>query len=115
MLYVFWRHVSRREHLLDQRQNQFAPKWLRRASWLALVSLAWMQLAFAGHQFEHSLTYADPCEVCVQLDRLDDVVSGEPPADEALAADCSAAIHEPAINVEIAVVRDFNPRAPPTI
>jgi hypothetical protein len=46
---------------------------LRKASWLALVSLAWLQLAVASHQFDHVAGYLDDsCHVCVQLDRTDD-------------------------------------------
>jgi len=42
---------------------------------LVLVALAWTQLAFATHQFDHPATSTDyTCSVCLQLDRSDDVV-----------------------------------------
>ncbi len=101
--------------MLKQRNQQVAPKWLSRASWLALVSLAWMQLSFAGHQFEHSAAYADSCEACVQLDRLDDLIA-EPPAVSALHRPTG---REPILQVptvaSVAAVPAFNPRAPPFI
>jgi hypothetical protein len=48
---------------------------MRGAAWLALVSLAWLQLTLASHQFDHVAEYfADSCHVCFQLDRIDDAV-----------------------------------------
>ena len=61
--------------MLSQEKQRITRKWFPRASWLALLSLAWMQLAIAGHQFEHSAAYTEFCDVCVQVDRLDDLVA----------------------------------------
>jgi hypothetical protein len=97
----------------QQRPLQFAPRWQRRATWLALVSLAWMQLAFAGHQFEHSPVYTDSCDACVQLDRLDDVVAGPPGALELLRPAGQEAILRCDTAARVAIVPAFNPRAPP--
>jgi hypothetical protein len=59
--------------MLQERNNTADIRRLRRASWLALVSLAWLQLLLAGHQFDHVAEYLDDnCHVCVQLDRVDD-------------------------------------------
>jgi hypothetical protein len=99
----------------QQRKNQIAPGWQRRASWLALVSLAWMQLAFAGHQFEHSATYADSCDACVQLDRLDDVAAQPPVALDFLRPDERDAIPRFETPADVVSVKAFNPRAPPVI
>ena len=42
---------------------------------LALLSLAWMQLAMAGHQFEHDVSGSlETCEICIQFDRADDAL-----------------------------------------
>ena len=61
------------------RDKLFARKRLRAAAWLTLLSLALVQLSLATHQFDHAATdLADHCEVCVQLDRLDDSATGDP-------------------------------------
>jgi hypothetical protein len=88
---------------------------LPRASWLALLSLAWMQLAIAGHQFEHSADYTDVCEFCVQVDRLDDVVAAPPATLEVprLASHPGISLAEGSVaDLEISC---FNPRAPPLL
>ena len=55
----------------------FARKRLRASAWLTLLSLALVQLSLASHQFDHAATdLVDHCEVCVQLERLDDAASG---------------------------------------
>lgn len=114
-LSTFRRLTQGREPVLKKRLDQVAPVWQRRASWLALVSLAWMQLAFAGHQFEHSAAYADSCDACVQLDRLDDVVAESLDAPGALRPVTREAMPWSAAPVGILVVPAFNPRAPPVI
>lgn len=86
------------------------------AVWVGLLSIAWLQLAFAVHQFDHVADYVgETCQVCVQLDRVDDVT-----VDHALpAADIHATI---AVAIPSSdglathgIVRGFNPRAPPFI
>lgn len=43
--------------------------------WLILVALAWSQLAFAAHQFDHQATdIGETCVVCVKFDRDDHVL-----------------------------------------
>ena len=55
----------------------FARKRVRASAWLTLLSLALVQLSLASHQFDHAATeLVDHCEVCVQLERLDDAASG---------------------------------------
>lgn len=46
-----------------------------RALYVVLLALAWVQLSYASHQFEHVAgELSDVCTVCTQLDRLDHVV-----------------------------------------
>jgi hypothetical protein len=101
--------------VLLERKQQVAPRWLNRASWLALVLLTWTQLAFAGHQFEHSAAYADSCDACVQLDRLDDIIGERPAALELLRPAGGEVISASPAPVSTAFVPAFNPRAPPVI
>ena len=99
--------------MLRQEKQQFAPKLLRQASWRALFSLAWMQLALAGHQFEHSPTYSDSCDICVQFDRLDDVVADSVGAGHATCKVSAEPLREQAANEATAAPNSFDARAPP--
>jgi hypothetical protein len=74
-----------------------------------------MQLAFAGHQFEHSAAYTDVCDACVQLERLDDIVVGDAPAAEVSGHPHQDLLEEPAAPIVAAVVAGFSARAPPVI
>jgi len=83
---------------------------------LALFALASMQLAMAGHQFDHSAASAvESCHVCVQADRLDDATVDNAP----LATYERQAHVEPqfsaAARIAEASGRNFNPRAPPQL
>lgn len=52
---------------------------LRRLALLAVVGIAWLQVAAATHAFEHvGSAAADVCEVCAQFDRSGDVPIAEP-------------------------------------
>ena len=43
-------------------------------SWAVLLLLAWSQVSFATHQFDHSVADLHaPCTVCLQFERDDDV------------------------------------------
>jgi len=43
--------------------------------WLILAALAWSQLAFAAHQFDHQAAdLGDTCAICLKFDRDNDVV-----------------------------------------
>jgi hypothetical protein len=86
---------------------------LRRASWLVLLSLAWMQLALAGHQFEHSPTYTGSCEICVQFDRLDDVIPVDADAEHALGNGSPEPPCEQVAHADNAPASSFDARAPP--
>jgi hypothetical protein len=98
----------------QQNNRTPGPNRLRKASWLALLSLAWLQLSLASHQFDHVVTYlADTCHVCVQLDRADDVAADQPMA---VAVPFGAPVYAERLTVNVADaadVRQFDPRAPP--
>jgi len=48
---------------------------------LVLAALAWTQLAFASHQFDHPATAPDDtCPICLQLDRTGESVAPVSPA-----------------------------------
>ena len=54
------------------RPPQSARKCTGLLAWCLLGSLAWSQLSFAAHQFNHSaLEAGETCVVCVQFDRND--------------------------------------------
>ena len=102
--------------MTSKSDNFFNVTRLRKATLLALFALASMQLALAGHQFEHSAASAvESCHVCVQADRLDDSVvessSFTPIAGEQHSEPQQLAI---AI-VDDSVRRPFNSRAPPKL
>lgn len=89
---------------------------LRRASWLALIPVAWLQLSLAGHQFDHVAPFStDTCHVCVQLDRIDDVSADQPDSLTGLFGQFEAPLHLPAAVVDPAFVRHFESRAPPAL
>ena len=92
------------------------PKRLRRASWLALLSLAWLQVSFATHQFDHVATFsADTCHVCVQLDRIDDVAADQPDSLSGPRGRHDEPARAPAAAADPAFVRHFESRAPPAL
>ena len=100
--------------MLNKNNNLLNLVRLRRASWLALLSLAWMQFAFASHQLEHDAqSLTETCEVCVHLDRLGDGVTGQ--VVEAGLALSQATERPPSMVQLVAEVphRGFDSRAPP--
>ena len=87
----------------------------RHAVWLLLVALAWVQLAWTSHQFQHTAAdLGSPCTVCVQLDRLD-AVTADPPA-EALPFALALRLEGEDVVLLPAVPRAaYSPRAPPVV
>lgn len=87
----------------------------RQLMWLALLLVAWTQIAVAGHQFEHTgAGAADSCEICVQLDRTDGALlpAGAMPclaASQPSIAAPAAACHT------VPLTPAYSPRAPPTL
>ena len=98
-----------RDKLADTRR-------LQQVTWLALVSLAWLQLMLASHQFDHVGTYFDDsCHLCVQLERVGDVaVDGPGTATVPVAGFAEPTPPAPAL-VGRAVERGFDARAPPAL
>ena len=80
---------------------------------LLFFALAWFQLSYAGHQFEH--VAGDPggnCAICTQMERLDAAVVPEPAG-----MPVAAALPVPAVEpIRLATpdpVRRYETRAPP--
>ena len=89
---------------------------LRKATLLALFALASMQLALAGHQFEHSAASAvESCHVCVQADRLDDSVVESSPVTPVAGEQYNEPRQLAVAFVDDSVRRPFNSRAPPKL
>ena len=102
--------------MLKKNNNPFSLHRLRRATWLPLLALAWLQLAAANHQFDHVADYfSDSCHVCVQLDRIDDSTVDHSRSQDAV----PTPVQKPATAVRDAVpnapLTAFNPRAPPRL
>ncbi len=74
-----------------------------------------MQLAIAGHQFEHSDSYTDFCDVCVQVDRLDDVVAEQPVSLALQRSVDRIAVSRFEGAVTALIVASYSPRAPPFV
>ena len=100
---------------MSNSNNNLARSILRRASWLAVVPIALLQMTIAVHQFDHVADYIEgSCHVCVQLDRVDAAV--DHPAE-------IASLHSigflrsdaPAVTVALAPIRHFDTRAPPQL
>ena len=91
-----------------------AQRW-RGAFWLALLSIAWLQVSFAAHQFDHSadVVFEDTCHACSHLDRLNDALptASAPPVlpRSADIAPCRVQI----LAVELLFAGVFDARAPP--
>ena len=102
--------------MLDNKNRRSDRSRIRGATWLALVSLAWLQLTLTSHQFDHVAEYfADSCHVCVQLDRTDDltadlqvVPASSPFADAGPSATVTASPGP-------AIVTGYSSRAPPQL
>ena len=98
------------------RDTEYAKRRLKAGSWLALLSLALLQFSLASHQYDHAADHlAESCDVCVQLERLDDSASGhaKPPVEPA-----APRAHEPGLpgkEIGTVPVRPYLSRAPPQL
>ena len=102
--------------MLHKRENLSDRGQLRRAGWLALVALAWVQLSSASHQFDHAAgDLADSCHVCVQLDRLDDAVAKPPQAAIGQAPVNADRLPTPPGVVDREIRSGFDARGPPQL
>ena len=98
------------------RDNLFARRRAQAAGWLALLSLALVQLSLASHQFDHPAgDIAESCHICVQLERFEDATSDHSPHPGIADYNLAAEPHYPAVTATRSVVRSFDSRAPPSI
>lgn len=84
-----------------------------RPLWLLLFALAWFQVSYASHQFEHvagDLTGA--CVVCTQMERLDTAAFHEPASIAAGAVAPVTVTRQDGIVLAVPV-RRYESRAPP--
>lgn len=91
---------------------------LRRTGPIALVALfaiAWIQLAYAGHQFEHAAgDRTDTCSVCSHFGRLDHTVPMEFASPEVVVV--HVFVEEPSAAPSRAPFeRYYHSRAPPIV
>ena len=96
------------------RDIPIARKRLRASAWLTLLSLGLVQLSLAGHQFDHHATdLVEDCEICVQLERLDDAASGTMAPDAAITVVFEAQLLGSAEVTDPTRVEAYRPRDPP--
>ena len=111
------RRIGTGRRLVSHENNNLANPTQRRAAlWFALLSVAWLQLAVAIHQFDHVAEYVDDsCQVCIQLDRADDAVANHASSTAIEASVDAPAWQAPAGIVVRALIRGFDARAPPQL
>lgn len=102
--------------MLAMKHRSEYPMQRRGALWLALFGIFVLQLSSAAHQFEHAPGYVDAaCKICVQLDRLDDVVGGHAVIEhQAPVVGRLASPWSPGNAAQLSR-RDFDARAPPSL
>lgn len=93
--------------------DRFAIQRVR--AFAVLLALVVLQVSYATHQFEHSVgDITNVCGVCLQLDRVDDVI-----ASTAFVIDASAGfVFPPPANragFVAGLVRTYQSRAPPLV
>ena len=102
--------------MIISRDTLFASRRLRASAWLTLLSLALFQLTLAGHQLDHEPTeQVDHCEICVKLERLDDVTTGQelPVETPGMASDSEPT--DPVVAAISSRPNAFDSRGPPTV
>lgn len=83
--------------------------------WLAVLIVAWTQVAVAGHRFEHSATVvADTCEICTQLERAGGALVPAL-ADAGLFFAPVVAVVPATGSPSVAANAAYSPRAPPVL
>jgi hypothetical protein len=89
----------------------------RGAFWLALLSMAWLQVSMAAHQFDHSIDFVlgDSCPVCSQLDRAGDLIVDMPASDVASPQFDAANSSQAVSVVHRATIRRYDSRGPPNL
>jgi hypothetical protein len=85
-----------------------------RASIAVLLALAWFQVAFASHQFEHVTgDLLEICTLCKHMERHDAAVAQES-AEFLASAPGRLQVAEPASRASATVFRSYESRAPPS-
>lgn len=80
-----------------------------------MLIVAWMQVAVAGHQFEHSATaVADTCDICTQLERAGGALAPAL-ADAGLFSARVVAVVPATGSPSVAAAAAYSPRAPPVL
>ena len=102
--------------MANKNNNLFRQTGLRRASWLALLSVAVLQVSLALHQFEHNdKNVGDTCELCVQLDRMGDAVADESSSSQLPVVYAALDWRTPVQLAGLVQTRNFDSRAPPQL
>lgn len=86
-----------------------------RLLYVVLLGLAWLQLAYASHQFEHAAgDFQDSCAVCSNFERLEHSVA--PAADAApLPQGHPVFLPAPVRSLHARFERHYSSRAPPVV
>ena len=86
-----------------------------RLIYFVLLSLAWLQLSYASHQFEHAASEsADSCAVCSHFDRLEHAVAPDIAAPQ-LAQTGPLLVPRPIGSADTRFERHYFSRAPPIV
>lgn len=84
-----------------------------RLVYVVLLALAWLQLSYAGHQFEHAVDdVTESCAVCSHFDRLEHAVAPDVGAPE-LPGVTPAFVPRPARSADARFEGHYFSRAPP--
>ena len=84
--------------------------------WFALLSVAWLQLSVAVHQFDHVADYVEEtCKVCTQFDRIDDAVVDDAASTAITLFEDILAARAPTDFAGRTFIRGFDSRAPPQL
>jgi hypothetical protein len=90
------------------------PRSRGRAGFVVLLALAWFQVAFASHQFEHVTgDLFDVCTLCKHMERQDAAVA-QKSAESLPTAPPQLQVTEPASPASANVFRNYESRAPPS-
>ena len=102
--------------MLRKNNNLANAKQWRGTLWLALFSIGWLQLSAVAHQFDHVAQQLDEsCQVCVQLDRADDVAASHSTTTAAIPVSDMLARRAPASVADQTLTLGFDSRAPPRL
>ena len=86
-----------------------------RLVYVVLLALAWLQVSFASHQFEHAVgDLSDSCAVCSHFDRLEHSVAPDIGLPE-LPATSPLFVSRLSASADAKIVRAFFPRGPPLV